>query len=551
MPIFPLISALLGLLLVPVPDDLVPTTVEALLAQPDDLIFFGIPEPLPADLLLAGSAGLAVRCLTDLGDVTGDGRSDVALGLAPGAAAKTLQAIDGVSGALLWSHSPDGGGFRGTTNLDARDGLLVAGASSPRGRVTCVDAATGVLRWRRDLLGSAGPLPVNLFSTRWVDDVNGDGVADVIVAAGQGLDGALLLSGADGSTFWGHAFGDVVYDLMPVHDLDGDGRPDLLAVGGDQNPRAVLLSVATGAVLWSVPLDGPGTCVMPLLDGTGDLVPDLAVGQWNSPGPCLLALSGADGSRIWESAAIEFNVTSLAPAGDMMGSGLIDIAVGSFDNAISGVQALNGVREWRREGSTSNTGAMLSVVALGDLDQSGLPELGTVSQDHRFFVMGGTLGQFMAGFDTGARGAVVTSMSDQDGDGRPEILVGGNDGFFLLDGNAGLAGGPLVQIEAPATLGDEGALNTWAFPGTYHHLFAAPDTGFLWVPAWKVPFGLDLASTVLVFQGPVPGAGVVSLNIPLLPASLAGVTFYFQATQAFGPGNGWLSNVASLTVPTL
>lgn len=544
-------SALIAaaLCVVPLGDDLVPATIDALLAQPDDLIPLGELSSFPAQPLVEVSLAGAVRALVDLGDVTGDGRSDLALGLGPPGTDEGLMALDGATGERLWWVAP-GGSFRSPTSLDGRDARLLAGVTSGPGRVSAHAADSGALIWRREFLSHAGRSPVNVHCVRWVDDLDGDGLPDAAVATGSGLDAVLLLSGADGSTLWGHAAGDTVYALLPVHDLDQDGHLDLLALGGDATPFARLLSAASGGILWDIALDGPGTAGLALGDVDGDAVADVTVGQWNSPAPCLLALSGATGARLWEAPTIQHDVTSLAPLGDLGGTGLSDIAVGSFDNAVSGVHAATGVREWRREGPPTNGGAMLYVQALGDLDLSGLPEVAVVSQDHHAYLLGGELGHFMSKHDLGVRTTAVARVADQDGDGRPEMGLAGLGAVALLDGAAGIADGPILAIEAPAALAAEGHISLWAYPATQYALLVSLGTGSMLLPAWKKPLLLDPGTLVIAIQAVAPDAGLQGFVIEPLPVEFAGLEIHLQALQAFGPGNGWLSELASITVPT-
>ena len=529
-------------------DDLVPTTIEALLAQPDDALEYGIPDALEADVLLDLRNAGTVRSLIDIGDVTGDGKADFAAGSLAGSAAQSLHVYDGASGARLWSLAPDGGGFRGPASLDARNGRLLYGASSAHGLVGCRDAATGALLWSRRLLATPPGGSVNIHAVRFVDDLDGDGTDDVLVAAGAGVDGVALLSGAHGTPLWFHPVGDVVYDAISTFDRDGDGRDDLLIVGGDDLPMARMLSAIDGHTLWQAPLDGPGAVAMMLEDLDGDGLPELAVGQWNAPDACLLALHGADGSRRWAAGDVRHDVTSLAHIDDLQQTGFHDIAVGSFDNAVAGVLSVNGGLEWRREGSVYNTGAMLSVVFLGDLDQSGLGEVFTSSMDHRAYMLGGDLGQYMARHDLGVRNSVVSALADQDGDGRPEILVGGNGRVVLLDGASGLADGPALFVRASPTLAGEGGMRLWAYPTTQIAIFVALGTGSLQLPGWHNPLLLDPATLTQVYEGPAPGSGATGVVIPPLPASLAGITLHFQGSELFGPGNGWFSDLASVTV---
>ena len=75
-----------------------------------------------------------------------------------------------------------------------------------------------------------------------VADVNGDGRADLVAAAAEGVrvllgDGRGGFSPAPGSPF---AAGKGVWRLA-VADLNGDGKPDVAAVGYESNSVTILL----------------------------------------------------------------------------------------------------------------------------------------------------------------------------------------------------------------------------------------------------------------------------------------------------------------------
>jgi hypothetical protein len=528
-------------------DDVVPAAIDALLAAPDDPIFFGIPLILPADLQVLSDDRGYVRCLVAVDDVTGDGKSDFAAGHAKGTALDCLVLRDGRDGSIVWSANPTASGFRSLRGLVADGDSLFLGLSSETGRVERRDTADGTLQWARDLATTPGPSQANVSGVSLTSDLNNDGVSDVAVAGGHRIDAALLLSGVDGTTLWSHRAGDVVYDVQEAHDRDGDGLADLAIVGGDDAPFARLLSSADGQVLWDVPLDGPGSVVLPLDDVNGDGTPDLAVGQFNAPGSCLLGLSGVDGTRLWESADVFRNVTDLALIGDLLDTGLSDIVVGSFDNAVSAVLALNGNSEWRREGTTNNGGSMLAVAVTSDLDGNGQRDVLTCSVDHRLYVLGGVAGHWMADYGLETKTSAVLALPDTNGDGRPEIVVGGDDVIAVFDGASGLAEGPVNEF-VPAPLGEEGQVIQWAYPATLLWGFVSLAESSLSIPGWDQPFGLDLTSMLVFHKGTAPGAGASVTVLPAFDASHVGLTLYIQSATVQGPGQGLFSDVASLTI---
>lgn len=524
-------------------DDLVPAALDALIEQPEDPFFFGVPNLADGNPFFTIMGTGSARCVVDLGDVTGDGASDVAVGFAPGSIAHTLRVRDGKTGALLWAHTPDGGGFRTLNGLSARDGQLALGVSSVHARVACLDGATGATVWRVDLRPGGGPEPVNVLFVRYVDDLDDDAAPDVLVGAGEGLDLLRLLSGSDGSTIWSRALGGPVYAACPTPDLDGDSIVDIYATGGEAEPFLAALSGADGSTIWSVPLAGPGAALLLLEDLQGDGTEDLAVGLFAEPADCLLAIDGSNGAQIWAAASMMRNVTSLAPLGDVDGDGLDDFTAGSFDNAVPCVSASNGLLLWRREISTNNTGALLSVATAGDLDGNGDVDVYAASMDHVAYVFDGEKGFLLTTHDTHARGIAVAALADSDGDGRAEFAIAGQGALNVLAGDSGIAAGPIVFINFPANPLAQMTVKVYAHPGKALMVFGALSPGFVPLPGYGGAFGLNPAAFAPIHVGNAPAAGESGYVVGPFPRELLDFNMYFQAVTIYEPGHGLLSNV--------
>jgi hypothetical protein len=521
-------------------DDLLPAAIEALLAQPEDPVFFGIPILAGGTPVLTFDEQGTVRALADVGDVSGDGAPDFATAFGPGTA-PALVVRDARSGTVLWADTPDGGGARSARALAAQGGHLVAGLSSPHGRVTCRSAQDGSSCWSRDLLPVPAGTNANVLSVRTFDAPGADG--DVLVAGGRHLDGVWRLAGSDGATVWMHAAGDTVCDARALADLDADGVPEVLAVGGDRTPFARLLSGADGRPLWSVGLPGPGTVIEILPDIDGDGVPDAAIGLMAQPAACLVALSGASGAPLWESPVVTADVTSLATLHDIDEDGLADLAVGGFDNAVASVLSGNGSLFWRAEGTTNNTGAMLSVVSAGDVDGNGAQDIYTTSVDHQVYVVDGALGVFLTAHDLRGRGVVVAALGDGDADDRPEVLAGGEGRLTELAGASGIAAGPVLVISKPSHVGGETLIEAFAYPTALLVIMGSLGTGHVELPGYGGAFGLDPTAFVPIHSGIAPAAGLSGYNFGGLPRAVVGLTLHFQAVSAFEPGHGLFSPV--------
>jgi VCBS repeat-containing protein len=259
------------------------------------------------------------------GDINGDGFADVIIG-APGGddggnyAGEAYVVFGGASGL-------------GTLDGAGRSVVDLASFSPAQGFIVRGDAAgdaTGIG------VSSAG-------------DVNGDGLADLIVGASLGDDGGDIageayvvfgkasgfgtvdgtgrsvvdltsLSPANGFVIQGDAAGDEAgYSLSSAGDVNGDGIADLIvgARGGDDGG-----SNAGEAYVVFGTTSGFGT-----VDGTGRSVVDLTT------------LAAANGFVVQGDEATDWAGLSVSKAGDVNGDGFADIIVGAPLGADAGVNA--------------------------------------------------------------------------------------------------------------------------------------------------------------------------------------------------------------------
>jgi hypothetical protein len=340
-------------------------------AAPINTAVVTIPDPVPAP---GAQFGFAV---TAIGDVDADGVADFAAG-APGS-----DRVDVYSGATRTrirsivdpeNHPPNAFGFSladvGDVNGDGVTDLAVGAwgvdqylpipciqppcaAAPEQGRAFVFSGATGALI--REFSPGGVEFLAFGYALAGLGDVNGDGVPDIAVGAptrtnqyGQ----VYAFSGADGSVLWlareqKQALASFGSSLTSVADHDADGRRDVI-VGAwttdiDPGPsetlagRAYLLSGATGAEIrrHDNPLGAAGAIFgfasSAVGDQTGDGVEDYAI---SDPGRSLVDLfDGATGALVTSiatpgAAGDDFGL-ALAPGDDRDGDGRPDIWVGA------------------------------------------------------------------------------------------------------------------------------------------------------------------------------------------------------------------------------
>ena len=474
-----------------------------------------------------------------LGDVNADGMADFAVG-APffNTNRGRIGVFSGADGSELWrvtgSRASDILGFelKFASDLDGdgvRDLLGAAPFSQQGGRVHVWSGATGVLLHRFSRAGSS------LGSSIATEgDYDGDGVFDLAIgdlSFNNGAGRVFVYSGADFSLidrlnppvatdtrfgvaagFLGDVNGDQRDDLAIGVRLSGDlgpGRIEVFSFDGTDDVHLYTIDgVDHGCGLCGNHLDGGK-------DVNGDGVPDLFMGEESLSQ--VQVFSGVDGSQLL---LIPGNPGGFLGSGgelidDVNGDGRADIVAGApFD------------------------GAGGSITVFSGLDGSPLSTLSR-SNGGRFF------------------GQDVHSLGDENGDGFPEVLVGGQGRAWTISrcnaswhefgtGVAGTLGTPSLTLVQPPVLGSNLALNLDNSLGT-------PTAGLLLIgfeeAALPGSFGgnLWLLPIALVPLSLPAGGATLSGSIPDDPA-LCGVRFLLQALELDGGAPAGLSSTPGVRV---
>jgi hypothetical protein len=376
-------------------------------------------------------------------------------------------------------------------------------------------------------------------------DVNGDGLADVIVGAPDTVNpstgaqtGAAFVYTAAGTllyTWYGSPGDSFGFSVAGAGDVNGDGRPDLIVGSPNASPsgylhagRATVFSGANGGVLFTlssvVPEQHLGYSVAgagyvnadgfaDVIVGTNDLGSGSGTGTF--PGAATVA-SGPAGVMLYTWFG-DYNASgfgnAVAGAGDVNGDGRADLVVGSPAAGIARVfSGANGLELYTLTSAFPGSSFGWSVASAGDVTGDGRADViigqpqGTITGLVRGTaqVFDGSSQALVQGWEGDAGGDMfgfaVASAGDVDRDGRADLLVGvpgddtwpgGSDGggVRVFSGRTGLRlfslwqGGTGAQGGySVAGLGNAAGGSELEFAyGVPHASWNAPDAGGVWI----------------------------------------------------------------------
>ena len=395
----------------------------------------------------------------------------------------------------------------GDVNLDGYDDIVVgAPYANGVGAVSVYSGLDGALLWT-----AAGAIPQVAFGicATGLGDIDDDGVPDVVVGAtpvaGQGA--VHVLSGVDGATlrsFGGTQFGELFgFVVDAIDDLDGDGVDDILVAAPDWNSqtgRVAVHSGRTGAELLSLLGDEPAARFGIAISRTGDLdgngYDDLVVGALQAgdqqQGRVYVYTLASDAGVI---SATETYVlsgmpnmhhgSSVSDCGDLDADGVPDFVAGGyfFEGKTGAATAYSGADGSMLHFWTGDAPGQLfgtSVTGFSDVDADGHADvlIGSVGNPGgvgpglaQVFCgrTGAELYRLAIGDDGAQLGTWADAAGDVDGDGFGDAILGApfssaalpGGGFAIVisgspwrdlgEGLAGVGGVPqLIGTGAPA-----------------------------------------------------------------------------------------------------
>ncbi|MBM4118271.1 PQQ-like beta-propeller repeat protein, partial [bacterium] len=242
--------------------------------------------------------------------------------------------LSGADGSVVWRFPAQDALYRALAlpDLDAdgvQDLLFVAGDNDVN--VYCVSGGSagpvGQLIWFRNLGSSNHCATV-------IDDISGDGLAELVVGRWSAGAQVQCLDGDTGTVRWSFDNGSYNYvmRLVTLSDVNGNGARDI-AIGSWERALRVI-DGATGALIWQSwagTLNGGDFWAVDRVDDlTGDGVDEVVGGSFDTK---VYLFSGADGDTLWMFAAGK-RLYSVRGTADLSGTGGPDV--------LAGTQYLNG-----------------------------------------------------------------------------------------------------------------------------------------------------------------------------------------------------------------
>ncbi len=316
------------------------------------------------------------RGMVSAPDLDGDAVGDFVIGT--GGGSRSVFAVSGADGSEIWSfdthnYGGEGGWVYEVTceddwNLDGVWDVLAAvggpqGSTDPKS-VWLLSGTDGSEIWRAHL-------GETVYSVRRLGWVNWDPYPEVVCGTSPytGTYYVKMLDGSDGSVIWNTEVDNVVFSLNAIEDLDGDNINDVAVAAAFGGVYA--LSGADGSVIWHVPGMGINYYLEVTVDLNGSGYDDILV---TSVTGTFYAYEGSDGTIIWQQ-PLGSNVLSLSAVPDITGDGIADAVCGIMSGSFYAVDGTDGSILFSYTHGGGYSYAFDAVGWLPDVDNNGGPEL--------------------------------------------------------------------------------------------------------------------------------------------------------------------------------
>jgi outer membrane protein assembly factor BamB len=410
-------------------------------AQPrHDLIVsaFGVRAFLPGEAIWTYQHIEDVVCVAAVNDVDGDGFPDVAAeGFGTGAVGDNLVCLsgsgDGNMPNIIWSTQPQGGpsnsGGYGddclspATDLNG-DGFndLLLGTAWGNRTVFAINGKDGQTIWSYDTYQN--PPSGWIYSVKQTSDNNGDGIPEVLAAAGSDANAVYELDGATGQLNWKFTADDAIMSVASLADINADGKNEAVFGGADYGTHTYCISGAsqgTGTALWMFTIGTSTYSTTTIDDINNDGYRDVLCGTWNNS-DYIYAFNGhrfGQGQMLWR-VPISQLVMRVVNCPDLNRDGHEDILVASWQDYGLVLDGTNGSELWRGYSG----GDVWAIDYVADLTGDTIPEVVYGSFDGNVYCANGATGEQLWAFYCGYKIFSLRGIGDVNGDGFADVVVG-------------------------------------------------------------------------------------------------------------------------------
>lgn len=206
-------------------------------------------------------------------DFTGDNIPDAIAGASSANETQgRIIGIDGSNGNIEWDRTTEGSSVWALLQLDdiTGDGTKDIIAGDFGGNYYYINPVDNSIIYQGAIAGSL------ILRFEKLEDVNGDGYLDVLVAHSN--DNGIVLNGYDGSNIWLQPLANKCWNVAPIDDLDGDGINDVIIGTLFSNNYGYFLAGVDGEELNSFNYSTPVDAINAIPDIVGDLSMEMVIG---------------------------------------------------------------------------------------------------------------------------------------------------------------------------------------------------------------------------------------------------------------------------------
>jgi outer membrane protein assembly factor BamB len=403
-----------------------------------DVVAIGVRAFLPGEAIWTYQHIEDVVCVAAVNDIDGDGFPDVAAeGFGTDADGDNLVCLSGSGDGnipnIIWSAQPQGGpsnsGGYGDDCLSPATDLngdgyndLLFGAAWGNRTVFAINGKNGQTIWSYDTYQN--PPSGWVYSVKQTSDNDGDGIPEVIAAAGSDANSVYCFNGVTGQLIWQYIAEDAVMSVASLADINADGKDEAVFGGADYSTHAYCVSGASqgsGTPLWMFTIGTSTYSTATIDDINNDGYRDVLCGTWNNS-DYIYAFSGhrfGQGQMLWR-VAIAQPIMRVVNCPDLNRDGHEDILVASWQDYGLALNGTNGVELWRGYSG----GDVWAIDYVADLTGDTIPEVVYGSFDGNVYCANGATGEQLWAFYCGYKIFSLRGIGDVNGDGFADVVVG-------------------------------------------------------------------------------------------------------------------------------